>query len=162
MKWDELYEMQTELDEKILSNIPQNREDVISEKTLALVVEISELANETRCFKYWSKKGPNKREVILEEYVDGFHFILSLGLDFNFRFDPGQYSKKSFTDLTEAFHNVYETIYSFKNNPTSKGYQDMMATYLSLGYILDFSEQNIMKAYAEKNQVNHERQHSGY
>ncbi len=47
-------------------------------RDLALTIELAELANETRCFKYWSSKGPSEREVILEEFVDSIHFLLSL------------------------------------------------------------------------------------
>ena len=30
---------------------------------LALQVEIGELANETRCFKHWSNKGPSEKKL---------------------------------------------------------------------------------------------------
>ncbi len=59
----------------------QPKKIVKKKKMLALLVEIGELANETRCFKYWSNKPASEREVILEEYVDGLHFILSIGID---------------------------------------------------------------------------------
>ena len=61
-------------------NMTYNRK-IVKRKMLALLVEIGELANETRCFKYWSNKPASEREVILEEYVDGLHFILSIGID---------------------------------------------------------------------------------
>ena len=79
MNLQQLFTMQKELDDFIeqTQNIQQ---DVFQEKGLALLVELAELANETRCFKFWSTKGPSAREVILEEYVDSIHFILSLGL----------------------------------------------------------------------------------
>ena len=77
MNIQQLFMMQKELDDFIeqTQNIQQ---DVFQEKGLALMVELAELANETRCFKFWSTKGPSAREVILEEYVDSIHFILRL------------------------------------------------------------------------------------
>lgn len=44
-------------------------EEIIKKNKLELCIEIGELANETKCFKYWSIKKGNKEE-ILEEYAD--------------------------------------------------------------------------------------------
>src|SRR5690625_909139 len=71
--------MQRELDNYIESNNDLHNKDVFQEKYLALLVELGELANETRCFKFWSMKPPSDKKVILEEFVDGIHFLLSLG-----------------------------------------------------------------------------------
>src|SRR5688500_20051556 len=59
----------------------EKKTDVFREKCLALLVELGELANETRCFKFRSKKPRNDDSVLLEEYVDNRHFRLSLGLE---------------------------------------------------------------------------------
>ena len=53
----QLFDMQRALDAYIQSN-RKEQTDVFREKGLALLVELGELANETRCFKFWSKKGP--------------------------------------------------------------------------------------------------------
>ncbi|MBO1914929.1 dUTP diphosphatase, partial [Microvirga sp. 3-52] len=68
MKLTKLFEMQTELDAFIQKQRVTN-ENVFQSKGLALLVELAELANETRSFKFWSTKGPSDIEVILEEYV---------------------------------------------------------------------------------------------
>ena len=75
-----LFTMQRDLDAYIQKN-NSVIENVFQKKGLALLVELAELANETRCFKFWSTKGPSEREVILEEYVDSIHFLLSLGIE---------------------------------------------------------------------------------
>ena len=62
----------------LLRNTSLEDKDLEENKILALLVEISELANETRCFKHWSKKGPSEESVLLEEYVDSLHFFLSI------------------------------------------------------------------------------------
>ena len=71
--------MQRELD-LFIQNNREKQTDVFQEKGLALLIELAELANETRCFKFWSTKGPSDDAVILEEYVDSIHFLLSLVL----------------------------------------------------------------------------------
>jgi dimeric dUTPase (all-alpha-NTP-PPase superfamily) len=50
-----LFEMQRQLDEHIEKEHPrQEGEDRLAKKILALFVELGELANEHRGFKYWS------------------------------------------------------------------------------------------------------------
>jgi len=162
LDWAYLYELQQKLDEKIIESTTKNTDDMLEDKILALIVEVSELANETRCFKYWSKKGPNAQEQILEEYVDGIHFLLSLGLDFNYRYDLKKDKLNTVPSLTKGFHDVYEHIYLFKHDPTEENYFKLMNTYLSLSIALNFTELDIFNAYLDKNKVNHMRQHSGY
>ncbi len=80
------YEAQSSLDSFILLNKkkPIDKEEYLSKTLLALMVEVAELANATRCFKYWSNKESESREVLLEEYVDIMHFFLSIGLQLGF------------------------------------------------------------------------------
>ena len=80
----ELFELQRKLDQRIIVNHNLQEDFLLKKKILALQVEIGELANETRCFKYWSKKGPSEKSIILEEYVDCIHFILSIGIEKNY------------------------------------------------------------------------------
>lgn len=86
MELKKLYDIQEELDEYILSqndtNISENQ--LLTSTLLALIVEVSEFANATRCFKHWSKKGRASKEHLLEEYVDIFHFFLSIGNQLGF------------------------------------------------------------------------------
>ena len=42
---------------------------------LELIVEICELCNESKCFKYWTIKKPDK-ELVLEEYADSLLMVL--------------------------------------------------------------------------------------
>ncbi|SEQ83713.1 dUTP diphosphatase [Piscibacillus halophilus] len=161
MNWDELYQMQKNLDDDILMRTALTREEVLDEKILALLVEIGELANETRCFKYWSQKGPSESSVILEEFVDGIHFLLSIGIDYGYRYQISECIDHD-EDLTTSFHKVYEKINRFKQNPTNMHYQKLMDTYLGLGSKLNFTQEDIFHAYLDKNKVNHQRQQSGY
>ena len=86
MEIKELYELQKKLDATILlNNDPDiDRNELLTDTILALSVEISELANATRCFKHWSKKGSESKERLLDEYVDVLHFWLSIGLQLGF------------------------------------------------------------------------------
>ncbi|STO07765.1 MULTISPECIES: dUTP diphosphatase [Exiguobacterium] len=160
MNWTTLFDQQRRLDERIKEE-HQLSGNQFDERLLALHVELGELANETRSFKFWSTKGPSPQDVILEEYVDGMHFLLSLGLALGYEresFPAGS----SYLDATDAFLDVFRKVTNFGLSKTEAMYETLMAAYLELGYTLGFNEELIMMAYMSKNQVNHERQDQGY
>ncbi|MEF2291450.1 MULTISPECIES: dUTP diphosphatase [Virgibacillus] len=161
MNWDKLYQLQNELDTYIETNQGIKKQDVFEKKYLALLVELGELANETRCFKFWSNKPRSERETILEEYVDGVHFLLSLGITKGHYFS-GNVSRNKMEDETKLFLNVYTACHQFFQHPTSVNYDHLWETYLHLGQALGFSEEDVHRAYLEKNEVNFVRQDEGY
>ncbi len=101
MNWTTLFDRQRELDERIEEE-HQLSGNQFDERLLALLVELGELANETRSFKFWSTKGPSPQDVILEEYVDGIHFLLSIGLALGYERDSFP-AGSSYLDATDAF-----------------------------------------------------------
>ncbi|MCA0969862.1 dUTP diphosphatase [Halobacillus litoralis] len=160
MNWNTLYDMQKQLDQYIEEQHKLQPAQHTDQKTLALLVELGELANETRCFKFWSLKGPSERDVILEEYVDGLHFLLSLGLDLGFEYQPKPVS--AFHDQTEAFLEMYAKVEAFRLQKGNESYQDMFAAFLRVGETLGMTEPEIMDAYYVKNEKNYKRQEEGY
>jgi dimeric dUTPase (all-alpha-NTP-PPase superfamily) len=161
MNFIKLFELQQNLDIRILQEHNLHNEYLFSKKILALQVEISELANETRCFKFWSSKGPSSKETILEEYVDCLHFILSLGLEKNYS-NINVELRHDESELTEKFINIYVDINDFIVCPSMDNYKTLFEDFLCLGVSLGFSLSEIENAYYAKNVVNHERQDSGY
>ncbi|QWI52494.1 dUTP diphosphatase [Bacillus mycoides] len=162
-----LFEIQKALDERIVkeNNITHDRFDNL---VLALLDEVGECAKETRCFKDWSKKGPSPREVILEEYVDGVHFVLSLGLLKGYDKEHLPYlhehNIKVYTgnNLTAQFLEIYVSVSKFAYGPEFENYEEVFLQYLGLGRLLGFTDKEIEVAYMEKNEVNHQRQKIGY
>jgi dimeric dUTPase (all-alpha-NTP-PPase superfamily) len=162
MNIEKLMRMQEKLDQHIESEHGLVEEDLIDRKILALLVEIGELANETRSFKFWSKKGASAKEVILEEYVDGIHFILSLGLEIGMKDVDVDENHAAANDLNEQFLLVFKAITDFREERSVSHYFSLFNHYLTLGGILGFSSRDVFNAYAEKNKVNYERQEKGY
>ncbi|WP_101844570.1 dUTP diphosphatase [Halobacillus sp. Marseille-P3879] len=160
MNWNSFYEDQAKLDEHIIKTQNLEHADVIDDKLLALYVEVGELANETRCFKFWSTKPSSDKDIVLEEYVDGLHFILSLGLDLDLRYQSVPLADHS--SKTNAFLNVFTSIEQFKHTQDRDSYQQMFEAYLTLGQALGITELELQHAYKEKNQVNFQRQNQGY
>lgn len=161
MNLSKLFTMQHALDQYIQST-KQVTEDVFEKKGLALIVELAELANETRCFKFWSEKGASERSVILEEYVDSIHFILSLGIEKGLQ-DIQEWPFENIeSDLTTLFLDANKSILTFLTDPTKAHYEKVWIMYGSIAKKLSFSNEDVLKAYIEKNETNYERQKNGY
>ncbi|ANU25699.1 dUTP diphosphatase [Planococcus versutus] len=161
MKLQELFKMQAELDHFIQSN--QNiTEDVFRKKGLSLLVELAELANETRCFKFWSSKKASERSVILEEYVDSIHFLLSLGIEKDLNTLENWPEPISEKDLTELFLQTQYAIQAFLKNYSMSNYMEIWSCYGGIAVALEFSYDEVLDAYMKKNKTNYDRQNEGY
>lgn len=137
-------------------------------RILALLVEIGELANETRCFKFWSNKGPSEKEITLEEFVDGVHFMLELGIENNFDLEEfpflheGNFELYTEKDVTLQFVQTFSAVCKFSRSKTLESYEDMFLYYIGLSKHLNFTWEEIEQAYWRKNRINYERQENGY
>ncbi len=161
MNLAELYKIQEKLDNRIRTEHGLKDKNLIPAKILALQVEFGELANETRCFKFWSNKGPSSEKDILEEYVDCLHFILSIGLESGLT-GIDLVKIDSADNLTDQFQNIFANIIAFRHEPTSDNYGKLFSHFILLGSKLGFTNEKIYRAYLEKNKVNHQRQDEGY
>ncbi len=163
MNDQKLFAMQKGLDEHIETKHELQEEDLFERKVLALLVELGELANETRCFKFWSLKPSSPQQTVLEEYVDGVHFILSLGIECGFEHELDYSSSvKTKASLTEQFLFVFELVSTFRASKSLADYKQLFQAYIQLGELLGFDSKDTEKAYVDKNEVNYERQKQGY
>ncbi|MEN2468128.1 dUTP diphosphatase [Ornithinibacillus sp. JPR2-1] len=64
MNLEKLFKIQAELDKRILDKHNLHGEDLLDKKILALQVELGELANEWRGFKFWSKDQEPRTEIV--------------------------------------------------------------------------------------------------
>lgn len=182
MNLAKLFETQLKLRERIL----YSESDRFNKLILALLVELGECANEWRGFKFWSKdQKPRIKNVrapymdlddadfynpLLEEYVDGLHFVMELGIEIaeEIQFDVSDYFKeitdeiklnqKSST-ITNQFNYIF---YLTTTVDYDFHFPYLFAAYYQLGEMLGFTWEQIEQAYYAKNQINHERQNNGY
>jgi dimeric dUTPase (all-alpha-NTP-PPase superfamily) len=168
--------------QKVLRNrIGYNEPDRFNKLILALLVELGECANEWRGFKFWSvNQTPHTSAVrvpcmmdedkefynpLLEEYVDGLHFVLEIGLEreettLTVPYDEGWILKKQ--TITEQFNSLFDVIGNFSKYRTVGNYSVTLDLYIGLGEMLGFTWEQIEQAYMEKNKINHERQDKNY
>ena len=173
-----LFKIQRELDQTIEEKHGLTDQNLVPYKLLAFQVELGELANETRCFKFWSKKPASSREVILEEYVDGLHFLMSLGLDSHYEINASFWQQvediKTIQEVelaqhitnnerqTAAFQAVFKELAYFGEKESLDCYLRLFTSFLSLGKVLGFNLEEMVEAYLEKNKINYVRQEQGY
>lgn len=156
-----LYEDQAGLDARIHQEHHVDYPVTRKKRLLALIVELGELANETRAFKFWSRKGPSAKAVILDEYADGLHFLLSLGIDL-------KNEKKVLTlrqsklALTEQFLKVYTLSMDFAAHYDLKHYLAALQAFLNLIPALGVTTAEVIDAYHAKLAVNYQRQNTLY
>jgi dimeric dUTPase (all-alpha-NTP-PPase superfamily) len=163
MNTQTLFKMQKALDGHIESQHNLEQEDLFDRKVLALLVEVGELANETRCFKFWSVKPASETETILEEFVDGVHFILSLGIECGFEdLETIPKSQSDELDTTNQFLAIYQYVQKFRVSRSKEDYLQLFQSYLKLAQLLGLNDDQIEQAYIKKNEVNYERQRKGY
>lgn len=157
----ELFKKQKELDIEIQNNHHVTYEETMERRFLSLFVELGELANATRCFKYWSNKPSESRERVMDEYADGLHFLLSLSLALGF--EKTIYKMTSeLNDLSNAFIRMYEALTIFEKSHLLKDYERCFEIYLNIAYLLKMNKDDIFASYLLKLGENHHRQETNY
>ncbi|WP_050613312.1 dUTP diphosphatase [Bacillus testis] len=175
MNLEKMYNAQREF----RNRVEYEGEDRFDKLVLALMVELGECANEWRGFKFWSKDqeprtskyktylvqgmhGPQAEwtNPLLEEYVDGLHFVLELGIETENT--PKRVSLMKERTTTDLFLTVMEKAIDFDMEPSLWNYCVLFERYIELGEMLGFTWEQIEAAYFEKNQINHQRQENGY
>jgi len=172
MNLSKLFEMQRKLDEKIIKEKGLVNQDLLPKKILALQVELGELANEWRGFKFWSndqkprtvkyiENRKHRQNPLLEEYVDCLHFLLSIGLESEIgAFTGDELMPIKMGTIEMQFITLFKVTVTFLEDISY--YQEMWELFLGLGEMLGFTPEQVESAYYEKNAENHRRQEVGY
>ncbi len=158
---EELYSLQAKLDKEIADNHHVSYKSTHDKRLLALIVEIGELANETRCFKYWSNKGPSAKEIVMDEFADGLHFLLSLGIPLEAKKFVYEIKEQK-EELTLQIHKLYKQVIALQKHYNLKTYEKAFQTFLNLTPSLGMSSEDIISSYKTKLSVNYKRQETNY
>jgi len=156
-----LYQKQAELDARIAQNHHVTYETTRERRILALLVEIGEFANATRCFKYWSNKASEAQDIVLDEYVDGLHFFLSLGIDIKATKKTYNHTKHA-DNLTKQILETYRLTSIFYKKQDEKSYIKAFQAFINITVLLKVRWSTIEKAYYKKLDENYHRQDTNY
>ena len=155
MNIKKMLEAQEELD-KAMFDYSGLKEYPIEQIKTAYRVELGEVLQEAKMFKYWKKnKGVISPIKILEELADCLHFALSLENKVeNYSYlseftdeDFKEYERYSLYEIIDTCFTLYSTVLA-----------DTICLGLKLGYSLD----DLEKAYYDKNKINWERINNNY
>lgn len=161
LKLTDIRALQSHLDERIMINHGVTRQETRLKRILALMVEIGELANETRSFKFWSFKKASEKAVLLEELGDCVHFAVSLGIDLGDSKESLAFIPKSAT-LSEQFIDWMNECAKLKTDFTLAQYEIVLAYIGSVALAMGFDAQDVYEFYLKKNEINHSRQDKQY
>ena len=157
-----LYERNKILDSEFLNKYINEDRELHKKNCLELIVELGELANESRCFKYWSIKVPD-RYLVLEEYADCILMVLYM---FNYYNVVNIYTidKQYSDDILNVFNDLIRMCTKFMDNiEIDESYVMNVFNYLlHLGSLLKFSNDEIINACYNKINKNEERLNSNY
>lgn len=105
-----------------------------------------------------------KENPLLEEYVDGLHFVLEIGLEHQFDADiiGLEIAPLKWESITEQFTCLFKADWHIYACGDAGYYHEGLELFLGLGEMLGFTWEQIEQAYFEKNAVNHQRQEDGY
>ena len=138
-----------------------DNQEIIRKNRLELLVEFGELANETRCFKYWSTKQSGDKEKVLEEYIDCLFMILYFcnitGVSLEEEF-PNPDNK----DIINAFLNLYRQAGNLDEIPNKEDVKMLLVELLYLAELLDFSIEDLDKKAKVKSRIIQDRFNSDY
>lgn len=163
---ESIMKAQKKLDNAILESAGI-KEYPLDQVIIAYNVELGELAQEWKGFKYWKKtKGDIDREKLIEEYTDCLHFAVSLT---NYYIENGAATRR----FLEAFLlNVFEL---FEDETVSQRFIKcfdvnrhlecgglFLIDTLRLGAGLGFTLEEVEEAYFKKNRTNWKRLETGY
>lgn len=153
---------QKKLDAYILkNNLDMNESSYWEDRIIAMQVELAELINEIRFFKFWSKKPQSNREVILEEFVDCLHFGLSLGNTLEveeFIFGMGDMKRP----LRLIYFDISQKLLNLAREKDQRLLKSILFNLFEIAWFIGYSEEEIKEAYSKKRDENYKRQDSNY
>lgn len=150
MNTEKLFTIQETLDQHMESALQLQKEALLEQKTLSFLIKLGTLANIADCCHYGdAKKEAAPKTKLMEEYVAGFRFILSIGIESEFQTEASNEVRIYIPekDLTKQFLYVFEAASLFRVKKSLEIYKVFYLNYLHLGTLLGFSGEEVEKVY---------------
>lgn len=154
-RWKAYYQQNKKLDKEFNSKYQEKEPELYEKNCIELLVEIGEFINETKYFKYWSIKSPNKEKMV-EELADClnmiFYFYGLLNLDIT-DFTNTKIEKNRLKQI----NHIYNLSTNLFNNLNEKDIKNIFINLLDFAYSLDIQEEEILEKLEEKHQIIYNR-----
>lgn len=160
-QFEKVYEENKKLDKVFDDLYDMSNLDINRKNKLELLVELGELTNETKCFKYWSNK-PFDIDKVKEEYADCMQMILYFFNKFNVSLEEDFKMTKIYYDTIDSFGNLYKLCSEFYHNEDRDLIKEIFVKFIDLGYQLGFNDDDIIEACLMKIRKNFKRFEEGF
>ncbi len=159
--WYEIYQENKRLDDIFISRYQEDK-DLVKKNCIEFLVELGEFVNETKCFKYWTVKKPDK-EKELDEFADCITILLTffhyLHLDLE-NINMGEpYSSDSILDV---INNTYLLGTELLNNCSEELVKKIFSNLMHISKLLNLEEEEVIEATFKKLKIVEERLNSNY
>ena len=146
--WNEVYRFNQYLDDIFIERYSESEPRLFEKNCVELLTELGEFCNETKCFKYWSIKEPNK-ELVLDEFADCVTILLTFfhHLDLDLTLLPvGSESRDSLL----LFNELFQLSSCFMVDINADLVKKTFACLIQLGDVLGFTEEEMVSACKKK------------
>ena len=150
----DVYEKNKKLDDIFINKYESIDKDMYKKNKIELLVEIGELANETKCFKYWTKKEPN-RELVLEEYADCIIMTLCLYNYKDLELEDLEFNR--IEDVNEEFAYIYKLSSEFYFSDDKELLKEILFNLINLASLLNITKDEIIEASLKKIELDTKR-----
>ncbi len=140
-KYSVIYDDNKKLDKVFIEKY--YHDDFVKKNKLELLVEIGELANETRCFKYWSKKDID-HELVGYELADTIIMTLCFFNYLNIDLKIVRIDKID-RNIIDLFFEVYELATKFSQTEDNETIIKLFVLLINIGYYLGFTDDEIVE-----------------
>ena len=151
---EEVYKKNNKLDDIFIEQFSKKDKDMYKKNKLELLVEIGEFANETKCFKYWSNKTPN-RDLVLEEFADCIIMTLCLYNYKNLILEDLEYNKKE--DINDNIAYLYKLGSNFYFNDDKDTLKEILFNLINVASLLNITKDEIVEASLKKIELDTKR-----
>lgn len=156
---EQIYKTNIKLDNIFLEKYSSDK--LIYEKNcIEFLVELGEFINETKCFKYWTIKVPNK-EKVLEEYADCITMSLTFLGTINGSLDNLP-SPLKVNNILELLNYIYSKVTLLYNNKDESLIKEILSNILDIRNYLNITEKELYNACHKKQDIILERLNSDY
>lgn len=147
--WEDILKRNTKIDEIFIKKYEDNEPNYFEKNCLSLITEIAEFLNETKCFKYWSIKNPDK-DKLKEEYADALIMTLSMFNYLNINLELVEHSKTS--NILEIFNELFKDASNIMNKDTLS-VKKVFSNLIYISTLLNIPEEEIKDACYKKQEI---------
>lgn len=161
-EYNEYYQRNKQLDKMYEERYANIDSRYYEKNCLELIVELCEFANESKCFKYWSIKEPD-RNLLLEEYADCLSMLLCIFNYYNIK-EVNVIDIGLSDNIIELFNEIIRmcTMLMNKDNVNERLLKEIFTYLIHIGRLVELSDREILDSCYIKLGKNIERLNSDY